>query len=620
MKKEKKQKLDAKGYRKFGMQDKIAYAAGDFGCNMSFALKGTVQTFWLVYMMMETGLLSLLLLAVQIWDAVNDPLIGAMIDADRRKYKRGKFKTYILVGAIGLLVAGAAVFVPVPNASVLVKALLFIGGYVLWDAFYTVANVPYGSMLSLVTEDAGERAQLSTWRSVGSMIGNMVPMIILPMLIWKKEFNADGTPKINPETGEQIQVLLGERVFIAALIMGVFGFIAFLFMINKITIRVDENSVKTNETQKFNVFKAFANFMKNRPAVGATLAAMGMFLGMQSAATATSIMFAIYFGKAELSGIVQLIGFLPMFLFMPFIKKIVNKFGKKEASVAGTIFSMLGGVAMFVFPMIPDKNVALLVYIGALCIFGLGMGVYTCVSWALMADAIDYNEWKTGSREEGTVYSLHSFFRKLAQGIGPSIVLLIMGYLGYVADLGVGGQSAATANNMCWLVAALYCFSAVLMLIGIAFIYNLDKKTLAKMQAELAERKVASVEETVEEPAAEAAPVEEVAEEPAAEAAPVEEVTEEPAAEAAPVEEVAEEPAAEAAPVEEVAEEPAAEAAPVEEVAEEPAAEVAPVEEVTEEPAAEAAPVKEVTEEPAAEAAPVEEVAEEPAAESVPEE
>ena len=68
--------LDSKGYRKFDMMDKIAQAAGDFGCNMSFALKGTVQTFWLVYMMMETGLLSMLLLLVQIRDAVNDPLIG----------------------------------------------------------------------------------------------------------------------------------------------------------------------------------------------------------------------------------------------------------------------------------------------------------------------------------------------------------------------------------------------------------------------------------------------------------------------------------------------------------------------------------------------------------------
>ena len=485
----KQAQLDAKGYRKFGIRDKLAYAAGDAGCNMSFGLKSTVQTFWLVYMTMETGLLSALLLIVQIWDAINDPLIGSMIDADRRKYKLGKFKTYILVGACGLLIAGAAVFLPFPNASVVVKAILFIVGYVFWDAFYTIANVPYGSMLSLVTTDAGERAQLSTWRSVGSMVGNMLPGIILPMIIWHKETDAEGNPIINPETNVQVQTLLGDRVFIAALIMGVLGFLFFLFMIKNITIRVDENSVKTNEqTEKFNVLKAFGNFMKNRPAVGATLAAMGMFLGMQSASTANTIMFATYFGKAELSGLVMMIGFVPMFFFMPFIKKIVNKYGKKEASVFGTIVSMVGGVIMLVFPVVP-KNVSLIVYMIGLVAFGLGMGVYTCVSWAMMGDAIDYNEWKFGTREEGTVYSLHSFFRKLAQGVGPSAVLLVMGALGYVEKLGTEGQSLQTAHNMCWLVAGLYLFSAVVQFIGLALIYNLDKKTLAKMNEELEARK-----------------------------------------------------------------------------------------------------------------------------------
>ena len=440
--------------------------------------------------MLETGLLYILLLIVQIWDAINDPMIGSMIDADRRQYKRGKFKQYIFIGSCGLLVAGAAVFLPFPKAPVVLKATLFILGYIIWDAAYTVANVPYGSMLSLVTEDPGERAQLSTWRSVGSMVGNMLPTIILPMLIWEKQFNADGTPLINEETGVQVELLLGDRVFWVALLMGVLGFIAFQFMLKNITIRIDESSVKAGEEgAKFNVFSAFGNFLKNRPAVGATLAAMGMFLGMNAATTAVTIMFATYFGMASLSGIVQMVGFLPMFLFMPFIKKIVNRFGKKEASVAGTVASLIGGLVMLVFPLIPNKNLSMIVYLVGLVIFGLGMGVYTCVSWALMADAIDYNEWKTGKREEGTVYSLHSFFRKLAQGVGPSVVLLIMGALGYVSDLGTGGQSAATSYNMCWLVAGLYVFSAIMQFVGLALIYNLDKKTMSQMNEELAARK-----------------------------------------------------------------------------------------------------------------------------------
>ena len=120
-KKQKTVELDAKGFPKFGIKDKLAYAAGDLGCNMSFSLKGTVQTFWLVYMMMETGLFSLLLLIVQAWDAINDPIIGSLIDNDKRKYKMGKYKTYIFIGACGLLVGGAAVFLPFPDADTIVK-------------------------------------------------------------------------------------------------------------------------------------------------------------------------------------------------------------------------------------------------------------------------------------------------------------------------------------------------------------------------------------------------------------------------------------------------------------------------------------------------------------------
>ena len=499
--KKRQPQLDANGKRKFGILDKLAYAAGDLGCNMSFGLKSTVQTFWLIYMTMETGILSILLLVVQIWDAINDPIIGSIIDADKRKYKLGKFKTYILIGAIGLIVGGAMVFLPFPNADLWLKCVLFILGYIVWDAAYTMANVPYGSMLSLVSEDASERAQLSTWRSIGSMFGNILPGVILPFLIWHNEVDASGNPVINPETGKQVQTLMGDKVFWAALIMGVLGFACFLFMIKGITIRADEYSVKTQEGGgKFNVGKAFVNFMKNRPAIGATVAAMGMFLGMQSASTANTVMFATYFGKAEWAGLVMAIGFAPMFVFMPFVKKVVNKFGKKEASTVGTLVSVLGGVVMMIFPIIKNTDIALVVYIIALVLFGLGMGFYTCVSWALMGDAIDYNEWKTGKREEGTVYSLHSFFRKLAQGVGPSIVLLVMGALGYVSALGTEGQSFETSHNMCWLVAGLYLFSAIVQFIGIGIIYNIDKKTLEVMTDELQERrKLEEAEKSVEE-------------------------------------------------------------------------------------------------------------------------
>ena len=269
--------------------------------------------------------------------------------------------------------------------------------------------------------------------------------------------------------------------------MGVIGLVCFIFMLKKTTIRVEENSVTISEKkQKFNVFKAMGNFMRNRAAVGATLAAMAMFIGMQGSQTATTVLFQAYFGNAQISGIIMLISYLPMFLFMPFIKKIVDKYGKKEACAVGSAVSVFG--ALLLFLPLGNGGAGLVGYIVAQVFFGLGLGFYTCVSWALMADAIDYNEWKNNTKEEGTVYSLHSFFRKLAQGAGPSLVIVIMGLLGYDGKLGAN-QPFEVAENMKWLVAALYTFSAVVMFISIAFIYNLNKKKVAEMTAELEARR-----------------------------------------------------------------------------------------------------------------------------------
>ena len=550
MKKEKKAPLlDENGKRKFGIRDKLAYAAGDLGCNMSFGLKSTVQTFWLVYMMMETGLFSILLLIVQAWDAINDPLIGSLIDSDKRKYKMGKYKTYIFIGALGLLVGGAAVFLPFPKADTVLKAILFILGYVIWDAAYTMANVPYGTMLNIVTEDPAERTQLSVFRSIGGAIGNILPGVILPMLIWEKvTYPAEGAQSLwdrlagslkgtsitmedlthvpnipniffdenkndiagqlyetgdkvfSPLTGAQFEILHGDKVFWAALIMGVIGLACFLFMIKNITIRGNEYAKLNSEGgEKINLIKSFGTFMKNRPAVGCTIAAMGMFLGMQSASTANTIMFATHFGQASLSGLVMMVGFAPMFIFMPLATKLVKKYGKKEVSTIGSIAGLIGGAILCIFPLLPNKSLQLIVYMIGLVFFGLGMGFYNCVSWAMMGDAIDYQEWKFGKREESVVYALHSFFRKLAQGVGPAAVIAIMGtaLIGYQESLGTIGQSAETASRLCWLVAGLYAFSAICQFVGVALVYNIDKKTLGKMNDDLAARR--AVETSTEE-------------------------------------------------------------------------------------------------------------------------
>ena len=481
--------LDERGYQKFGMRDSLAYAAGDLGCNMSFALKGTMALFWTQVMGMSAWY-SLLLIIVQVWDAINDPLIGSMIDADKRKYKRNKFLQYIWFGSIGLIVGGACCFLPFPGAPTWAKFIIFIAGYVVWDAFYTIANVPYGSLLSLISKEPADRASLSAWRSIGSLAGNMIPMVVLKFII----YNEDNT-------------LNGNMVFIAALVMGVLGFICFQYMIKNTTIREEKEVVCNEEQPKFNVFKAMGNFLKNRPAVGATLAAMGMFIGMQGATTAVDVTFQIYFDNPEISGLISMFAMIPIVVFTPLARKMVVKYGKKELSLVGSICYVVGAAVLLLAPLgiipITEDNTGLdlLLYVVAQLIMALGLGIYSTVSWAMMGDAIDYNEWKTGNREEGTVYSLHSFFRKLAQGIGPAVAVAIMGTMGYVnnaIDPDTGAEYI-NVNMISWehtlqirsLVAILFLVAGVMLFIGLGLIYNLDKKTLDKMNAELDERHAA---------------------------------------------------------------------------------------------------------------------------------
>ena len=463
--------LDANGYRKFGMIDKLAYAAGDFGCNMSFALKSYLTIFWTQFMGIDSIVMSGLLLLVQVWDAINDPVIGAMVDNDKKTtYKRGKFLAYIWLGSVGLLVAGAACFLPFPSMPAMVKNIMFVAGYILWDAFYTIANVPYGSLLSLISSDPGDRAELSTWRSVGSTAGSMLCQAIIPMLIYDSSNN-----------------LKGDTIFWAALVMGGIGFVAFQFMIRNTVIRVNTDVQLGEDAPKFNVVKAIGNFMKNRPAVGATLAPVGMFIGLYGAGTAQQIMFQAFFKNAQISGIISLFGTVALFLWMPFVRKLAGKFGKKEMITVGSMVQISAYVLMLLLPITGDAK-GLVMYVACTIINAIGQGIGSCVSWSLMADAMDYNEWKTGVRDEGTTYAMHSFFRKLAQGVGPSVGLLLATYFGYEASLGAN-QTPETALNMRYLVAAMYLFSAVVQFVSYAFIYNLDKKTMAQIEADLNARK-----------------------------------------------------------------------------------------------------------------------------------
>ncbi len=462
-------------FRKFGMLDKVAYAAGDFGCNMSFALAGSFFTlFYTQYMKINSLSFAGILIVLKVWDAINDPMIGGFIDSNKRNYKLGKFKTFISYGSIGLLLSAALCFLPFPNAPQIIKVVLCVLGYVAWDACYTFVNVPYGSMVSVISPDPGDRAQLSAWRSLGARCAGIPIGIILPFVLYNEN-----------------QELMGNRLFFVALVLGFIGFIALRFMIKNTVERVQvSEEERKRESESFNYIKSIKNFAGNRPAIGATMIPVATFFGAYGSNIAVTVMFQAYFKNASLLGIPAMLSLIPSLIFVPFVRQIATRWGKKEAASAGMILSLVSMGALMVVP-IPPTNTGIIIFSGFLLINGLGSGLGGCMTYAMMADAIDYNEWKNGVREEGTTYALHSFFRKLAQGIGPSLGLVLLVAVGYDEKLGAA-QPWEVASKMKSLIGACYFFSVILMIIGVRFIYNLDKNTLNEMECALGRKKVST--------------------------------------------------------------------------------------------------------------------------------
>lgn len=456
-------KQNESAFRPFGMRDKIAYAAGDFGCNMSFALKGTLFLFYTQFIGLPVVIWSAIILVMQIWDAINDPIIGGLLDSVKPG-KRGKFMTWIFWGSLLLMVSGAMLFIPIPSAPLWLKIVVACVGYAVWDLSYTMVNVPYGSLNAVITADSTERAQLSTWRSIGALLANLIIMVVLPIIIYDKKSN-----------------LLGTRVFFVALVLGVLGFLAFQFMIKNTVERIKPTISET--PQKFNYFVALKNFVKNRAAMGITLASFVQIIVFQGMTAAQAVLTQTYFNASQMSGLSMIIMMLPTVFIIPFIKPIVKKFGKKESATFPMLLGVISSIFMIIIPF-PRNLTGFILW----SLFGmlntLSYAVFMMVGWAMVADAIDYNEWKTGRREEGTTYAIYSFGRKLAQGIGASAIGLLLLAVGYVEET-KAVQTIAVANNIKILVASLYLIGVVLQFVFLKFYYNLDKKTVEQMETEL---------------------------------------------------------------------------------------------------------------------------------------
>ena len=446
--------MENKEVRPFGMRDKIGYGLGDFGCNMSFAfINNYLMVFYVTCMGIKAKHFAVIILLAKIFDAINDPIIGGICDASKPG-KDGKFKPWIKWASLPLLVSSILMFIYAPNAPYALKIAMCLGLYCVWSIAYTSVNVPYGSMQSVITTQSDERSSLSTWRSVGAMFAQIPVMILLPKLVYDSNTS-------NPR-GNVFIYIVG--------VMGLIGFVSFILLRKLTTERVEPT---VNNVQKFNYFKTLASFFKNKPMMGVTISSVAYLALMMTVTNSMQYVFMCYFKNTKIIPIATIIAGLPIGLGIVITKPLLKKFTKKQlCTYPFAISAVAAGIATFVRF---DNPYVWIAFIG---VSMFGTCFYLTLMWALVADCIDYQEEKTGRREEGSIYATYSLFRKIAQGVGASIIALSLDLTGYSEKLDALSQAEGVPEKIYTMTGALPLIGALICLFSMHFLYNIkDKKS-----------------------------------------------------------------------------------------------------------------------------------------------
>ena len=450
--------------KKLTRSNVIGYALGDMGGVIAFGTIGSfLQMFYTDVMHISLPKITALMLVARIWDAINDPICGALIDA-RKPTKWGRFRPYVMWFSVPMLIAFVLTFVRIPGLTENQYLNYAYITYVLYGMLYTAVNIPYGSMASAMTNDLEERSSLSVIRSLGAGIGSAPGQILLPLFVYSTAV----------DTGAKY--LDANKLLTGVIILAGFAVIVF-FGFFKLT---KEYIPAPKQQPKENVVKTVKALIKNRPFMTLSLASMLLLAGSMYTQTVFNYLFKNYFNKPGMFALVTVTTYLPMLSLMPFMSKLAKKFGKKEICSNGNLFAALSFLLLFI---IRTHNPWL--FLGVILISGIGLAFFTLEVWAMVNDVIDYHEKVNDRRSEGTTYASFSFFRKFGQmlaGIGASIA---MAAIGYVTKEGTITQTQAVNEGIYYIGTLIPFLIYLCMYLLMKFGYPLSKKRVEALRAEL---------------------------------------------------------------------------------------------------------------------------------------
>jgi glucuronide carrier protein len=435
----------------------LGYGAGDAANNLAFSM---TSMFLLLYYTDVVGISAAaagtLFLVVRIWDAFADVYAGRQIDKTMTRW--GKFRPFFLFGSLPLLLLSVATFTVPGGLGGTGKLVYAYVTYAALGLVYSLVNIPYGSLASAMTQVPAERAKLASFR----LMGTALTIIVLSVVVAPQIASSDD---------------LQQSLTLTTLLFAVIGFGLYMVLFATSREAVQRDVAKVSLRQSLSTLRG------NRPLLLLCLSALAFLTGMFTLQTLQAYYARDVLGDANYFIVLSLVSTGLMFVVAPLVPRLVRTWGKRKSYVLAGVLASVAGLGI---ALTPPTLPALAV--GFFALYGIGLAAVNALMFALEADTVEYGEWRSGVRTEGTTYAVFSFTRKVGQAVGGAAAAYGLGLVGYVA--GAGTQSAATADGIRYVagfVPAVFIAIGVLIMLA----YPLTEKTYTAMVAEVAARRAA---------------------------------------------------------------------------------------------------------------------------------
>ena len=395
----------------FGIKDKLGYLFGDFGNDFTFILSSSfLLKFYTDVMGIAPWIVGLVMTFARFIDGFTDITMGRIADRGRIT-PSGKFKPWIKRMAAPVAISSFLIYQSAfASAAMWFKIVWLVVTYILWGSiFYTSINIPYGSMASSISPSPEDRQSLSTFRTMGSTLAGVIVGAGIPIFAYDK---IEGNTVLN-----------GTRF---TLIAGVFSILAVVCYMLCYVMTTERVVSLSGERSQPSVAVMLRNAFQNRALISIIVGSVVMLLAQLTMQSMANYIYPNYYGNVTAQSVSTFAMMGGMIVAAAVAKPLAKTFGKAEISAVSNILS--AAICILLFAIRPQN---VWVYVLINCVSWFGLGVFAMVSWALITDVIDDSELRFGRREDGTIYALYSFSRKLGQALSAGLMGALLSAIGY---------------------------------------------------------------------------------------------------------------------------------------------------------------------------------------------